>query len=245
MARVGIVVAAGALGAVVLFQVAAVCARDRMLGAVSLSQRIWIDDHLLVAGLRNGYLHFNANEIGAMSGLRSVARTQAEFQAAAFVDEDHDGTGEFATFRELLGAVPPRGGSRAPDPPLLRLASDGVRGFHLDASGEVTRDGYVFRMWLPGRDARFVTETADGLGAGVVAPDAAESRWRCYAWPISYDWSGIGTYFVDETGEIYATDDPRCSGCGSGPKPDAATERVSADAMSYTGADGNVWRHRN
>src|SRR6185436_9339447 len=47
----------------------------------------------------------NANETSAVSTLRSVSSSQAQFQASAKADVDTDGTGEFGLFREMSGAV--------------------------------------------------------------------------------------------------------------------------------------------
>ena len=47
----------------------------------------------------------NANETSAISTLRNVSSSQAQFQAAAKCDVDSDGSGEFGLFRELSGAV--------------------------------------------------------------------------------------------------------------------------------------------
>src|ERR1043166_305074 len=46
----------------------------------------------------------NANETSAISTLRNVSSSQAQFQASAKCDVDNDGSGEVRRFRALSGA---------------------------------------------------------------------------------------------------------------------------------------------
>src|ERR1043166_9670945 len=67
----------------------------------------------------------NANETSAISTLRNVSSSQAQFQASAKCDVDNDGSGEFGMFRELSGAVAVRNlatgapGASVLNPPVL------------------------------------------------------------------------------------------------------------------------------
>src|SRR6185436_4356295 len=67
----------------------------------------------------------NANETSAISTLRNISSSQAQFQAAAKADVDNDGSGEFGLFRELSGAVAVRNianastGTAVLNPPVL------------------------------------------------------------------------------------------------------------------------------
>lgn len=195
-----------------------------------------------------------ANETSAISTLRNLTSAQAQFQAAALVDEDRDGVGEYATFGELSGARRLRGSDH--EGPRV-LVNDVFR--NVGAGGWVTRAGYVFRMWLPTRDSAFVGETQDGFAGGALDADAAEQHWRCYAWPSQYDHSGLRTFFVDESGDIWSTDDERYTRPGGGPARDAATpvpgslvpekpwidSETPSPPATYTGRDGNAWRKTN
>lgn len=188
-----------------------------------------------------------SNEVSSISTLRNISSSQAQFRAAAVVDEDRDGRGEFGTFADLSGAERPRGRDAMLNPPVL---SGAFRTRTL--RGEVARARYLFQIWLPSRDGSFVTEALHDIGAGVLDPDAAETHWRCYAWPSKYDHSGLRTFFVDDAGDIWSTDDERYSGEGSGPAPDAAVARpgtlvpeAASTRATFTGADGNVWSKVN
>jgi hypothetical protein len=188
-----------------------------------------------------------SNEVSAIATLRNVSSSEAQFEAAAFVDEDRDGVGEFGTFGEMSAAEPLRGHDAVLTPPVL---SGAFRSRSL--RGEVSRSGYRFQLWLPAKEGTFVSETTRNIAAGVVDPGAAETRWRCYAWPATYDVSGLRTFFIDERGDIWSTDDERYSGSGSGPAPGAAVAspgtlvpETASTRATYTGADGNVWTKVN
>lgn len=182
-------------------------------------------------------------EIDGIASLRNLSSAEEQFRAACAVDEDGDGIGEFGTFAEMSGAETPRGRDSNLEPPVV---SGAFRTRTL--RGEVSRGVYLLQLWLPAKKGSFVTEMARNIGAGVLDADAAETRWRCYAWPSKYDVSGLRTFFIDEAGDIWATEDARYSGRGLGPAPDAATPSPSmlvpetaTTRASYTGADGNVW----
>lgn len=204
------------------------------------------------------------SESSAISTLRNIASCQARFQAAAYVDEDQDGIGEFGGFREMSGAGAPRGR----EAPLKPILSGAFRTLQTD--GTVSRSGYRFRMFLVGKDGTALGEVQRiGFDEGEVDPDASEARWICYAWPAMYDSSGRRTFVVNESGDIFATDCPVYSG-PNGPRPGAATLLVPPGPATYgrtasgcceppelldlydapfangvPARDGNVWRQIN
>jgi prepilin-type N-terminal cleavage/methylation domain-containing protein len=151
----------------------------------------------------------NANETSAISTMRSISSAQAQFQASSKADVDNDGTGEFGLFRELSGAENVRkatdgtGGTAVLNPPVL---SGAFRTFN--PNSEVSRSGYLFKMVLPAADGSAVTESASGAfdGSGAVGSDIAETTWCCYAWPASYGNSGNRSFFVNQGGDITATE---------------------------------------
>lgn len=211
---------------------------DEVRGRLTIRQNVWIAERFPWPIADRWACH--GNESSVVSTLRNISSAEAHFGVSARADEDHDGVGEFGTFREMSGAAAVRGHETPLNPPIL---SGAFR--TLTEAGEVTRSGYLFRIWLVGRGGRPVAESADGLAAGVTDPDACETEWRCYAWPQSFDHTGLRTFVVDESGDIFEARDERYSGTGAGPAGDAATGRPSATATSFTGADGNVWRQVN
>jgi hypothetical protein len=82
---------------------------------------------------------------------------------------------------------------------------------------------------------------------GTLDTDLAETTWCAYAWPAQYGNSGTRTFFVNQDGDIFATDGPAYSGA-NGPSPGAAflsgglaciTGKV---AVGTLGQDGQLWR---
>ena len=198
----------------------------------------------------------NANETAAVATLRSISSAQAQFQASARADVDSDGQGEYGMFRELSGDVAVRedavgASSGVPlNPPVL---SGAFR--TLNASAEVTRSGYSFKMFLPG--AGGLAQEEDDVGDpidGTVDTELAETTWCTYAWPTSYSTSGNRTFFVNQAGDIVNTDSPAYTGQGgldeatagaafiSGSNPGAITARV---AVGTVGVDTNKWKQVN
>jgi hypothetical protein len=108
-------------------------------------------------------------------------------------------------------------------------------------------------MILPDAQMQAVREGPDGGRAGQqgsVDPALAETLWACYAWPASQGWSGKRTFFVNQSGDVLAT-----NGFGSRPydgarsvvPPDAAYARSAGRHMgapvaaNTVGNDGNTW----
>jgi len=197
----------------------------------------------------------NANETSAISTLRSVSSSQAQFQASAKADVDTDGTGEFGLFREMSGAIGVRTNATAStvgnilNPPVL---SGAFRTFN--ANSEVSRSGYLFKMFLPGAAGIGVAETSSGALAVGLDSDLAETSWCCYASPSSYSTSGNRSFFVNQTGDITGTDSSTYSGTGKFVASNAGAAFKSGGALTnVTGLvavgtlarDGNRWKQIN
>jgi len=197
----------------------------------------------------------NANETSAISTLRNISSSQAQFQASAKCDVDNDGGGEFGVFRELSGAVAVRSantgapGATVLNPPVL---SGAFRTFN--AGNEVSRSGYLFHIILPGTAGIGVLETAAGNFAANVDIDLTETSWCCYAWPSSYSTSGNRSFFVNQTGDIVGTDFPTYSATGAINAGNAGaafktggapTNITGIVAVGTRGRDGNVWKQIN
>jgi prepilin-type N-terminal cleavage/methylation domain-containing protein len=198
----------------------------------------------------------NANETSAISTLRNVSSSQAQFQASAKADVDNDGSGEFGLFRELSGAVGVRNINTAGtqgsvmNPPVL---SGAFRTFN--ANHEVSRSGYLFHMILPGAAGIGVLEVSGTAAlAAALDSDLAETSWCCYAWPASYSTSGNRSFFVNQTGDIVGCDNPLYSGTGDFTAANAgAAFRVGGALTNITGLvavgtlgrDSILWKQIN
>jgi prepilin-type N-terminal cleavage/methylation domain-containing protein len=197
----------------------------------------------------------NANETSAISTLRSVSSSQAQFQASAKADVDTDGTGEFGLFREMSGALGVRTTANASavgnvlNPPVL---SGAFRTFN--ANSEVSRSGYLFHMFLPGTGGVGVAETATGNLAAALDSDLAETSWCTYSCPASYSTSGNRTFFVNQTGDIIGCDNLNYSGTGDFTAANAGaafrtggalTNITGLVAVGTAGRDGQLWKQIN
>jgi len=195
------------------------------------------DGAWILDGADAGKARARSNETAAIATLRNITSAQAQFQATARADANRNGNGEYGFFGELSGAVGVRGGAKM-NPPVLS------RAFQKVEKGVVTRSGYHYRIFLPGKNGDGLDESADA--AQVDAP-LAESTWCCYAWPVEYGRTGKRTFFINQMGDILAVDHDGYSGA-KGPGPDAAFEAgkgpgriVEAAALDAKGADGNRW----
>jgi len=172
----------------------------------------------------------SANENAAVATLRSIASAQAQLQSSSAIDTDADGGGEFGFFGELAGTAPLRvfnpgapavpildPGAQQLDPPILPTAFGNVIP---DLGGEmvVERQGYIFKMFLPGLLAGGnipgIAETGPVLGGGVAGgatngnmPDSdnCEVMWACYAWPSTAESTGNRAFFINQEGDLLQT----------------------------------------
>jgi hypothetical protein len=182
-----------------------------------------------------------ANETAARATLKVLASASAQFWAAARVDEDGDGKGEFGTFGEMSGARPCRGRREPIRPPELSAPFK-----TLAADGTFRRGGYRFAIWLPGPAGVGVRETKDGLAGGRTDPDLAERYWIVYAWPEEHGETGRRTYVMTQASEIFWVDHAKYSG-DAAPRAGAAVQPRKAEPK-ITGpiaTNREVWTHVN
>jgi hypothetical protein len=185
-----------------------------------------------------------ANESAAIATLKNICSAQAQCQASGVIDVNGNGAGEYGTFAELSGRVTLRGGDKAMSPPVLSSVFGNVK------EGVVTRSGYCFRMFLPGKDAVAIGELAKG-GPDEKAIDAgkAETMWCAYAWPLETGASGQRVFFVNQSGDVLACPnaDGRYSGQDKRPEAKAAYQADGKGLMSEAlaantnGGDGQHW----
>ena len=188
----------------------------------------------------------SSNETAAIATVRNVISAQAQFQQSARADVDNDGTGEYGGFVELSGGGAGRMAAIL-NPPVL---SGAFR--TLNATGQVSRSGYFFRMFLPGAGGVAVGEPQTGFVAGSgLNADLAETTWCCYAWPVNYSQSGNRTFFTNQSGDLVTTEFATYTGT-TGPAPDAAFQAgatagtiTGSVAIGAVGRDGNLWKQVN
>jgi len=202
----------------------------------------------------------SANESAAISTLRSLSSAQAQVQSSGAIDTNADGGGEYAYFGELSGTDPlrvslagiPAAGAVGVDeltPAILSSAFGNV------ANSQVTRSGYIYQMWLPATAVAGISAgvaEAAGGGAGAM-PGSTECAilWACYAWPQNVTQTGNRAFFVNQEGDLLATQN-RGVGAYTGnlviPTFDAVYDAANAGDMGarlgingLASVDGNIW----
>jgi hypothetical protein len=79
--------------------------------------------------------------------------------------------------------------------------------------------------------------------------DLGEVVWCGDAWPQRYGASGKRTFFVNQEGDVLATEDAAYAGTGAGPSGDAAFKAPNGltgpTRAGGIGADGNTWTPLN
>jgi len=184
----------------------------------------------------------NSNETAAIATLRNIISAQSQFQTTSRADDNNNGVGEYGTFGEMSGSIGVRGNAVL-NPPVLSTAFRTVNG-----NGEVSRSGYMFAMYLPDATGDGLAEVAGGGADAAVDPDLAETTWCAYAWPANFGNTGNRTFFVNQGGDIVATENLNYSGSGNGPAsnsafaPGAGATITGNVATGMTGRDGNFWR---
>ncbi len=185
----------------------------------------------------------SANEQAAITTMRSFVSAQGQFQASEFADRDGDGVGEYGSFAELAGVADLPGGGRAA-PPVLSPGLGAV-----DA-GMVEKSGYLYRIYLPGKNGEWLAEMSAGGSPSNVDAQRAEREFRAYAWPRDLGSTGNRAFFIDQNGDLYVTQNDGTgaiySGRDRGPAADAATSRYPSEEMGRPavmrrGYDGSSW----
>jgi len=215
----------------------------------------------------------SANENAAIATLRSIAAAQQQFQSSCAIDTDADGGGEFGFFGELSGSVPMRvfdSGTGLPalgnapddllDPPFLATAFGGVLA---DGNGEgiVERQGYYFKIYLPGPTVGAATPgLPEAPAGGARAADMGanwgsancEILWCAYAWPVDAEKTGNRVFFINQEGDLAQFDNraviyeglnsvPTFSAAYSNAIPNSMETDIGLSVMGFTTNDGQVW----
>jgi len=196
-----------------------------------------------------GDARLEANESAAIATLRNIVSAQSQFQSTAVVDVDGDGIGEHGWLTEMAGCCGLRS-AKGPiegellDPAVLSGSLGIIEG------GVANKCGYIFAMYLPGRDGDGpVSERSDGGSPGGESADAAETSWCCYAWPQTFASTGRRAFFVSGDGDVlespnemgmYSGRSKRPAGLAAYPvDTNAMTDRVVPGTQAR---DGQTWR---
>jgi prepilin-type N-terminal cleavage/methylation domain-containing protein len=192
----------------------------------------------------------NANEVSAISTLRSVASSEAQAQAGVVIDTDLDGAGEFGYFGELSGGSQLRTSTGVNGNPLNVPFLSAA--FQTVAASSVQKAGYLFQLWLPDANGVGLPEAATGGADPNALPDAdnGETTWCAYGWPVRFGSSGKRAFFCNQQGDILQTSNQTAqySGTGNAPPADAAfNPNVGAGVITGTyvvgvaAKDAQIW----
>jgi prepilin-type N-terminal cleavage/methylation domain-containing protein len=176
-----------------------------------------------------------SNETACIGTLRTLSTSEAQFQSAAIVDQDGDGTGEFGWLQELAGTTGFRddaGGLVAtPTSPAFITSVLGTTA--AANAGIAGKSGYSFQVWLP-TDAGPATPEDVGPPTFTVPDDAnnQEVRFCCYGWPSSLGNSGNRAFVVSQQGEVFSTPNKDFQGFNG-----TTTMPVGGDGYVATGTE--------
>lgn len=187
--------------------------------------------------------NLNANESAAIATLKNISSAQSQCQASGLIDVNGNGCGEYGFFAELAGAVPLRGKAATMSPAVLSNT------FAALSQSRVHRSGYVFQMFLPDAMQQGVAEASGGGALPGVDAGQAETLWCCYAWPQWQGHSGKRAFFVNQCGDVLATNGAVRAYDGedvpaSWPAAFAAFALPAMGApvaANTVGQDGNTW----
>jgi prepilin-type N-terminal cleavage/methylation domain-containing protein len=149
-------------------------------------------------------------ETAVVGTLHALMNAQSTFVTRCVVDQNGNGQGEYGFFTELCGTSVPR-------TKFVKLAvGDVFSGAFgaIDANGVVTKAGYCFTIYLPTATGPAITEAGGLPAANAADASVQETRWACYAWPISYAGTGYRCFVVNQQCEIYQAANQRSATTG-------------------------------
>lgn len=150
----------------------------------------------------------------AISSLRTLATSQRMFKDEVEKDQDEDGIGEYGYYVELTGLVPVPVGTKQ-NPPVSPAFTSTIFGkTSLNNSGIAQKNGYYSVIYLPS-----VLEDATIEAGSPILPvkkippsekeqleiNLQETFWCAFAWPIQAGKTGNKVYFINQTGELFST----------------------------------------
>jgi prepilin-type N-terminal cleavage/methylation domain-containing protein len=190
----------------------------------------------------------DSNETAAIATVRQIVQSQMQFASRKDADLNANGIGEYGTFGEMSGNVAVRassGGTKFLAPTVINPSFRAI-----SPIGEMFRNGYYYRIYLPGATGEGVLELPGGGTDPAVDPDRAESTWCVYAWPQKFGNTGRRTFFANQNGDILYAESADYSGPGAPltagaafTKPWLLTSIDGIPAVNEEGRDDNLWRN--
>lgn len=202
-----------------------------------------------------------ANESAAIATMRQLTSCQAQVKTAAVIDGDGDGVGEYGYFGELAGTHTVRAfiaGAQALSATIKVAPPVASSAFGKVVNSRCKKSGYYFQLWLPSATGLAVAEAPNG-GADPSAfpdPNACETYWCAYAWPVAFNASSNRVFFVNEQGDILQSLNtntkysnvlapPPEAAFASGGTVNSIAQPTANTAPTKVGMDGEAWTNVN
>lgn len=176
-----------------------------------------------------------ANEISAISTLKTFTAGEEQFRSSCCVDQDSNGIGEYGWIVELSGSGNYRVvGGNCQNAPFIPATFNG------DCS---QKSGYFFTVYLA-TDAYVWSNIYAAAGvadSGSGTWGVCEENFLAYAWPSVYGKSGNRVFALSAQGQIMQTANGSTAtpiqGTGNVPEADAALSGGVATAPFVVGGD--------
>lgn len=185
-------------------------------------------------------IQIEQNELQVVGALRSLSTAQNQFQNAGAKDRDQDGVGEYGYFVELSGVVPVLSGETKQ--PVADPFIDKIFGETSSLKGGIaTKSGYCFVLYLAGEtNAQPENGREVGPSSNTEEINGQETRWLCYAWPISKGSTGEHCFVVNQSGEVLRSKNADYSGSAKIPPPESAFMKESVTLEMAKNLDGEL-----
>ncbi|MHC4778521.1 MAG: hypothetical protein ACYTFG_08105 [Planctomycetota bacterium] len=161
----------------------------------------------------HSHSRIGSNEASAQGSLKSIATGQEQFKSVCNIDADKDGVGEYGFLSELGGTRKGRLDHAFSASPYIPRILGTMNGF-----GCVSKAGYFFKLYLPGKDGKAIREFANSVPpVGGELADLHEKTYRVIAWPQQKGKTGERAFAIDQRGEPFYLPSSPWSGAEDSP----------------------------